>query len=226
LQEAAKTLGVCVTYFKKTCRELGVKRWPYRQLQATRPEYLMKKRATRTLNTKTPKVKTEDRSLPTPDSSYDSIASMIDNDHMGEEGVSNDQDIGSMDQWNLDEMSEWDDLFGPITHKAQPSKVDRPAEASKPGAPFKTAVGKESPAVSHPELEARSTEFSTTPALVVHAPSVSCTMRIPTPPPGWNPTRMDPYEVHLRGGLVVLKRNGVLFSCTRRGTNGLKASWR
>ena len=34
IEEAAKRLGVCVTYLKLRCRELGIPRWPHRQARA------------------------------------------------------------------------------------------------------------------------------------------------------------------------------------------------
>jgi len=32
MQEVAKKFGVCMTFFKKICRGLGIKRWPYRKV--------------------------------------------------------------------------------------------------------------------------------------------------------------------------------------------------
>lgn len=32
MAEVAKKFEVCMTYFKKVCRQNGVKRWPYRQV--------------------------------------------------------------------------------------------------------------------------------------------------------------------------------------------------
>lgn len=34
MQEVAKKFGVCMTFFKKVCRSLGIKRWPYRKLKS------------------------------------------------------------------------------------------------------------------------------------------------------------------------------------------------
>lgn len=34
MQEVAKKFGVCMTFFKKVCRGLGIKRWPYRKLKS------------------------------------------------------------------------------------------------------------------------------------------------------------------------------------------------
>mmetsp|Transcript_50974 Transcript_50974/g.102236 ORF Transcript_50974/g.102236 Transcript_50974/m.102236 type:complete len:148 (-) Transcript_50974:110-553(-) len=35
LQEACNKLGICATALKKTCRKLGIKKWPYRNSRAT-----------------------------------------------------------------------------------------------------------------------------------------------------------------------------------------------
>ena len=37
MQEVAKKFGVCMTFFKKMCRQLGIKRWPYRKVSSPHP---------------------------------------------------------------------------------------------------------------------------------------------------------------------------------------------
>ena len=39
MQEVAKKFGVCMTFFKKICRTLGIKRWPYRKATFTNCDY-------------------------------------------------------------------------------------------------------------------------------------------------------------------------------------------
>jgi len=33
LAEVAREFGVCMTFIKKTCRQYGIKRWPYRKVR-------------------------------------------------------------------------------------------------------------------------------------------------------------------------------------------------
>jgi len=36
MADAAKAFGVCLTFFKKVCRKMGIKRWPHRKLKSLR----------------------------------------------------------------------------------------------------------------------------------------------------------------------------------------------